>query len=334
VDRTGFALGYDSSMNDRQMAYWMGEAETRGFEIGFFSETIELMRDSVSALTTIGLSTQRMTVGCTQITRLRTPLVMAQSAAALDEVMDGRLLLAPGACTKTHAKRHGLSEEDPGVALREYVEAMRLILSGEKVSFHGALVNFDDVQLGFEPPRTTIPMFIPATSKKGLRIAGQIGDGVILNAICSPEYSANAIAIIREAAEAAGRDWSRFAVYQLVNCSVEDDHAKALDAIRWEVASKLDPIQIPFIFKPKKAVGEPYMHEEDIPVFEEAWKRGGKEGLTAAVPDSYIEGMTASGTPDEVKARVQRYRDVGVQVPILRPAAAHQAERLLDLFSD
>jgi alkanesulfonate monooxygenase SsuD/methylene tetrahydromethanopterin reductase-like flavin-dependent oxidoreductase (luciferase family) len=176
-------------------------------------------------------------------------------------------------------------------------------------------------------------MLLPATSKKGLQMAGQFADGVVLNAICSPEYSENAIAIIRRAAEEAGRDLSGFMIYQLVNCSIEDDHDKALDAIRWEVASKLDPIQLPFILKPKKVVGEPYMSEEDIPLFQAAWERGGKEGLIAAVPDRYIEGMTASGTPDEVLARVERYRDAGVQVPILRPAAAHQAPRLLQLFA-
>jgi 5,10-methylenetetrahydromethanopterin reductase len=43
--------------------------------------------------------------------------------------------------------------------------------------------------------------------------------------------------------------------------------------------------------------------------------------------------MTASGTPDEVVARVQKYREAGVQIPILRPAAASQTERLLDLFA-
>ena len=106
-----------------------------------------------------------------------------------------------------------------------------------------------------------------------------------------------------------------------------------MQAIKWEVASKLDPIQLPFIAGPKMRVGEPYIRAEDIPLFEEAWKRGGKEALIDAVPDSYVEGMTASGTPDEVVARVQKFRDVGVHLPILRPAAAHQTERLLDLFA-
>jgi len=59
----------------------------------------------------------------------------------------------------------------------------------------------------------------------------------------------------------------------------------------------------------------------------------GMEGLIKAIPDSYVEGMTASGTPDEVKKRVQQYRDAGVKIPLLRPAAAHQTQRLLDLFA-
>jgi alkanesulfonate monooxygenase SsuD/methylene tetrahydromethanopterin reductase-like flavin-dependent oxidoreductase (luciferase family) len=333
MERIGFATGYDPAADNRQMAHWMREAEERGYEIGFFSETIELMRDSVSALSAFALNTERIMLGTTQIVRLRSPLVMAQTLAALEELSGGRILLAPGACTNTHAKRHGLEPIDPGVTLREWVEAIRLIMTGEEVSYDGEVVKFTDVGLGFKPPRPDVPMFIPATSRKGLRIAGQIGDGVMLNAICSPEYSANAIKIVREAAEEAGRDFSQFKIYQLVNCSVEDDHDKALDAIRWEVASKLDPIQLPFIMGPKKRVGEPYMNEEDVPLFEKAWERGGKAELARVVPDSYIEGMTASGTPDEVKDRVQRYRDVGVQIPILRPAAAHQAQRLLDLFS-
>jgi alkanesulfonate monooxygenase SsuD/methylene tetrahydromethanopterin reductase-like flavin-dependent oxidoreductase (luciferase family) len=333
MERVGFAVGYDPAMNGRDMAHWMREAEDRGYEIGFFSETIELMRDSVSSLSAIALATERLTIGCTQIVRLRSPLVMAQTVASLDELSGGRLMLAPGSCTSTHAKRHGLEPADPGVALREWIESMRLILAGDNASYDGELVRFKDVELGFEPPRRHVPMFVPATSRKGLRIAGAIGDGVLLNAVCSPEYSANALAIVREAVEESGRDWEQFEVAQLINCSVADDEATALDAIRWEVASKLDPIQLPFIAGPKMRVGEPYFHPDDFPKFEEAWRQGGKPALIKAVPDSYVRGMTASGTPEQVKEKVQQYRDVGVRLPILRPAAKDQAERLLDLFA-
>jgi alkanesulfonate monooxygenase SsuD/methylene tetrahydromethanopterin reductase-like flavin-dependent oxidoreductase (luciferase family) len=315
------------------MASFMQEAEGRGYEMGFFSETVELMRDSVSSLAAIGLATKKLLLGSTQIVRLRSPVVMAQSLASLDELTGGRMTLAPGACTKSHARVYSLEHVDPPLALKEWIESMRLILTGEKISYQGQVVKLDNVGLGWKPIRKSIPLYIPATARAGLRLAGQIGDGVVLNAVCSPEYTVNALKIIREEVEKTGRDFSKFEVAQIINCSVEDDHKKAIDAIRWEVATKLDPIQIPFIARPKMRVGEPYIREEDIPKFEAAHAKGGMEGLIRAVPDSYVEGMTASGTPEEVKRRVQQYRDAGVKIPLLRPAAADQTQRLLDLFT-
>lgn len=332
--RIGFALGYGEFTNVREIASLMQQAEERGYEMGFFSETIELMRDSVTSLAAIGLATQRLTLCSTQIVRLRSPIVMAQTLATLDELTDGRMTLAPGACTTSHAKVHSLDPTiSPAESLKEWIEAMRLLLSGEKVSYHGQFVEFDNVGLAWRPVRRYIPIYIPATSRTGLRLAGQMGDGVVLNAVCSPEYTVNALKIVREAAEAAGKDWSKFEVAQLINCSVEDDHKKALDEVRWEVATKLDPIQIPFIAGPKMRVGEPYIKKEDLPIFEKAYAKGGLEALIKAVPDSYVEGMTASGTPPEVMKRVQQYRDAGVKLPLLRPAALHQTQRLLDLFA-
>ena len=336
MSRVGYALGYGKFTNVREMAEVMQQAEARGFEMAFFSETIELMRDSVSSLAAIGLATQKLQLGATQIVRLRGPVVMAQTLATLDELTGGRMTLAPGACTKSHARVHALPTEvgaTPSEVLKEYVESMRLLLTGEKVSYHGKFINFDNVGLGWKPIRQHIPIYLPATAGVGLRLAGEVADGVVLNAVCSPEYTVNALKIVKESAEKAGRDFSTFEVAQIINCSIEDDHKKALDAVRWEVATKLDPVQISFIAGPKMRVGEPYIRKEDIPLFEKAHAEGGMEGLIKAIPDSYVEGMTASGTPEEVKKRVQAYRDAGVKIPLLRPAAAHQTQRLLDLFA-
>lgn len=333
MTRIGFGLGYGPFMNAGEIAGWMKRAEERGFEMGFFSETIELMRDSVTTLAAIGLATRKLILGSTQIVRLRSPVVMAQTLATLDELTGGRMTLAPGACTASHARVHSLEPIDPPLTLIEWVESMRLLLSGEKVSYQGKVVQFENVGLAWKPVRPSIPLYIAATSRTGLRLAGRIGDGVVLNAVCSPEYTENAIKIMRQAAEEAGRDWSSFEIAQIINCSVEDTHEQALDAIRWEIATKFDPVQIPFNARPRMRVGEPHIKEEDLPKFEEAHRKGGLEGLIKAVPDSYVEGMTASGTPDEVVRRVERYRQAGVKLPILRPAAMHQAERLQDQFA-
>src|SRR5439155_601712 len=309
MTRIGFGLGYGPFMDSREIAGWMKRAEDRGFEMGFFSETIELMRDSVTTLAAIGLATPRLILASTQIVRLRSPVVMAQTLATLDELTGGRMALAPGACTNSHGRVHAVDPLDPPQTLREYVESMRLLLSGQKVSYHGQVVKFENVGLAWEPVRPSIPLYIAATSRTGLRLAGQIGDGVVLNAACSPEYTANAVHILKETVEAAGRDWSAFLVAQLVNTSIEDDHAAALDAIRWEIATKFDPVQIRFNAGPRMRVGEPHINPDDIPRFEQAHREGSLEGLIKAVPDSYVENMTASGTPDEARARVQRYRE-------------------------
>jgi alkanesulfonate monooxygenase SsuD/methylene tetrahydromethanopterin reductase-like flavin-dependent oxidoreductase (luciferase family) len=333
MTRVGFGLGYGPFMNAPEIAQWMKRAEDRGFEMGFFSETIELMRDSVTTLAAIGLATKRLILGSTQIVRLRSPIVMAQTLATLDELTGGRMTLAPGACTASHARVHSMEPFDPVVSLTEYVEAMRLILSGGKHTYDGQCVKLNNVGLAWKPVRPSIPLYIAATSRTGLRLAGKIGDGVVLNAVCSPEYTENAVRIMREAAEEAGRDFSQFLIAQIVNCSVEDSHEQALDKIRWEIATKFDPAQVPFNARPRMRVGEPNIKEEDLPRFAEAYNKGGLEALIRAVPDSYVESMTASGTPEEVRQRVDRYRQAGVQLPILRPAAMDQAARLQDLFA-
>src|SRR5437879_2782876 len=271
--RVGYALGYGKFTNAKEMADVMRQAEERGFEMAFFSETIELMRDSVTSLAAIGLATKNLRLGTTQIVRLRGPVVMAQSLASLDELTGGRMTMGPGACTKSHARVHALGQDigaTPPEVLRDYVESMRLLLKGDKCSYHGKTINFDNVGLGWKPIRAHIPIYLPATATAGLKLAGQIADGVVLNAVCSPEYTVNALRIIREAAVAAGRDIANFEVAQIINCSVEDDHKKALDAVRWEVATKLDPVQISFIATPKMRVGEPYIRQEDIPSVETA----------------------------------------------------------------
>ncbi|MGH2375355.1 MAG: LLM class flavin-dependent oxidoreductase [bacterium] len=320
-------------MSIREMADLMQQAEARGYAMGFFSETINLVRDSVSALAAFGVATQTLALGTTQIVRLRSPITMAQTAASLDELTGGRFILAPGACTRNHARLFGLEHVDPALTLTEWVQAMRLLLTGERVSFAGETVRFENVGLAWRPLRPHISMWIAATSRTGLRLAGQLGDGVLLNAIASPEYTANAVKIVREAAEAAGRNWAGFEVAKIVNCSLEDDRDLALDAIRWEVASKFHPMRASYNARIRAGVGEPFINADDIPNFKDVYKRGGKDALAEAIPTSYIEGLTASGTADDVRQRVQRYRDAGVMLPLLRPAARHQMQALLDLFA-
>ncbi len=331
--RIGLATGYDPRLGVREFTEAVRQIDERGWEIAFFSETIALMRDSVTALAAFATATRRVTLGCTQVVRLRTPVLMAQTLASLDELSGGRIVLCPGAATSVHAGRHGFDPVDPPQALREWIDVIRLLLTGDRVSYAGKVVKLDGVQLGWKPVRPRVPLWIAATSATGLAVAGAIGDGVLLNTVASPEYSANAIKIVRQAVEAAGKDWASFEVAQLVNTSVEDDSELAVDAVRWEVATKFLPGKFTMQAGPRVRVGEPYIDAALVPELETAHHRGGPDALARALPSEMVRGLTAAGTPEEVRARIQRYRDAGVKLPIVRPAAGHQTQRIIELFS-
>src|SRR5262245_38663477 len=167
-ERVGLALGYDKAAPVSQMATAAAAAEARGFEIVFFSETLFSNRDSVSALAAFALAARRVARGATQVVRLRSPLLMAQTAASLDELSGGRLVLALGAYTAMHAAKNGVELTDPLPTLREYVDCIRRLLAGETVTHHGVAVHMDDAALGFQPPRAAVPVWIAANTPQGL----------------------------------------------------------------------------------------------------------------------------------------------------------------------
>jgi 5,10-methylenetetrahydromethanopterin reductase len=333
VEKTGVAMGYDPSMTVRDMATIATQAERLGYDMAFFSEALLCNRDSVTALAVFGLATTRILLGATQVVRLRSPVVMAQTLASLDELTGGRIVLAPGACTEKHARRHGLVPITPTVPLREWVETVRRLLAGERVSYKGQSLEMENAGLNWRPVRTRIPFWLAAISRTGLRLAGQLADGVLLDAHTSPEYVENAVTILREAVREAGRSWDGFEVAQIVPCSVEDTHRDAVDAVRWEAASRFESPTFPAESERRLRVGEPAVRREDFPMLLEALARGGKAAVAAALPAALIEQTTACGTPDEVRERVARYRRAGVTFPLIRPQAPHQAARAMSLFA-
>jgi 5,10-methylenetetrahydromethanopterin reductase len=333
MKRIGFATGYDRNVNIRQFTELVRLSEQKGFDIGFFSETWALMRDSVTALAAFALATSRIKLGCTQVVRLRSPVLMAQTAASLDELSGGRLVVCPGAAAAMHAKRHGFEPIDPVQGLREWVDVFRLILTGEKVDYRGKLLNVEGAELGWKPLRTRIPLWFAATSTRGLRLAGELADGVLLNTVSSPEYAANAIEIVRTAAREAGRDWESFQIAILINTSVEDDAQAAIDAVRWEVANKFMPEKARTQSLARQRVGEPYIDPDEVRHLHAAYDEGGLGALAKAISPRTVQGLTAAGTPDEVVEKIEKYRDAGVHLPILRPASWDQSRRIIDLFA-
>jgi len=329
----GLGLGYDAELTVRDMIPWVQEAERRGFDLAFFSETIMTLRDAVSALTAFALSTQRINLGCTQIVRLRSPLVIAQTFATLDEISNKRIFVSLGACTESHARKNGLEHRNPAETLREYIKAVKLFLRGEIVNFSGKHLNIVNSSLSFKPPRPDLPIYVAATSKTGLEIAGELADGILLNATTSPEYCRNALRIVRESAYKAGRNPDEIKVAGIVVAAVSSNRSEALNYVRKEVASKFDPLQVDFAVRPRMRVGEPYVNEELIQRLLQSHKEGGFEKLMKDIPEDVLYGLTAAGTSEDVAQRIEEYRKAGVTLPIVRPATYKVMKQTIDAIS-
>jgi 5,10-methylenetetrahydromethanopterin reductase len=319
IGKIGLGLGYDAELTIQDMIAWVKEAEKRGFDLVFFSETIFTLRDAISCLSAFSLSTSKIQLGCTQIVRTRTPLVMAQTFATLDELSNKRIFASLGACSKSHCKKNGLEYVNAAECLKEYIIVIKKLLAGGEVTYSGSTIKIENSKIGFQPLRPDLPIFVAATSRKGLEIAGMYGDGVLLNASSSVEYCKNAIRIMRESAEKAGRNPDNLFIAGLVVASVADNKAEAMKHARYEVASKLTPLAVDFAMRPRLGVGEPLLTEELIDRLLKSYSVGGFEKLMMDIPEEVVLGFTACGTAEEVRERIEEYRKVGVQLPIVRP---------------
>src|SRR5688572_10947803 len=153
-------------------------AESLGYESAYVAHIAA--RDSLTVLTRYATVTERIRLGTGVLPIFsRTPASCAQTAATIDEISDGRMVLGLGASHRVTVENWFDAEiSKPVTQMREYAGIVRAIVRGEeppKGDFFNSAFRF----MGY-PPRPELPIYIAALSPKMLRLAGEIGDGVML----------------------------------------------------------------------------------------------------------------------------------------------------------
>jgi len=305
-------------------------AEARGFEAVWQAES-RLVREATVPMAAFASVTERIKVGsgvadCWS----RNPARLAATFATLDDLAPGRILLGLGAWWDPLAAKVGIERARPLTVMREVVTAVRALLHNETVTMHGAHVHLDGVELDYvyqERRAKDVPIYIGATGMQMMELTGEIADGVVLNYLVSPDYNARAMEHLAVGAARAGRSVDDLDRPQLVVCSVNEDRATALGMARLMVTQYLG--QQPHIMKASgvpqsllDAVGEvltwPATHEQ-------------VEAASKLVPDEIVKMLTASGTPDDARARVAEYMASGCTCPILYPLG--DVEAMIDAFA-
>ena len=277
-------------------------------------------------------STERLIVGSGVVnTWTRNVALLASTFVTLDDLAPGRIVLGIGAWWDPLARKVGIDRTRPLRCMRETVEACRRLFLLEEVTMHGEFVHLDGVRIdvvhGDTSPRN-IPIYIGATGPRMLELSGEIADGVVLNYMVSPSYNDAAMERIEAGARRAGRTVEEIDRPQLVVCSLDEDRAKALDAARLLLTQYLG--QQPHIMK-ASGVDQSLIDEINSIV---DWPAGHDEIEKAAsiVPDEVVQLVSASGTPNECRAKVAQYIDHGATCPILYPLG-DDVEAMIDAFA-
>ncbi len=293
-------------------------AERAGFEAVWQAES-RLVREATVPMAAYASVTERIAIGSGVVnTWTRNVGLLAATFSTLDDLAPGRIRLGLGAWWEPLAAKVGVNRRHTLRAMRETVEAVRRLLAMERVTYQGEFVHLDDVEIdivhGDRSPKH-VPIYVGATAMGMMELAGEIGDGVLLNYLVGPAYDAEAMEHLAIGAARAGRTLDDVDRPQLVVCSLDDDRSLALDRARELVAQYLG--QQPHIMK-ASGVDESLLEEIGRVLTWPATPEQIEQAMTL-VPDEVVQLITASGTPEECRAKVQEYVDAGCTCPVLYP---------------
>jgi len=325
------ALYLQDSHDLRDGLDYVRYAESKGFEAVWQAES-RLVRDAIVPMAAYAAVTERIKVGSGVINNwTRNIGLLAATFLTLDDLAPNRIICGIGAWWDPLARNVGIERKKPLIAMRETVTVLRRLLNMERVTFEGEFVHVHEIELdvvhGRREPRH-VPIMIGATGDQMMELTGEIADGAVLNYCVPPEYNGRALELLDRGARRAGRSVDDLDRPQLIVCSVDEDHDKAIETTKMLLCQYL--AQQPHIAK-ASGVSEEVVHEIQSIL---GWPAT-KEQINRAkhlVPDDLVHRITASGTPDEARAKVQEYIKRGCTCPILYSAGGN-VKLLIDTFA-
>ena len=335
--RLGLHVGYwGLGLTAEEQLKLVLDAESAGFDSVWAAEAYG--SDAATILAWLAAQTDTIKIG-SSIFQMpgRSPAMTAMTAATLDNLSNGRMILGigssgPQVAEGWHGQRFGRQIQ----RTREYVAVVRQALSRERLEFHGETLDLPlpdgpgrALKLTIAPVQESIPIYLAAIGPNNTRLAGEIADGWIPT-LFSPEHVAEFRPLLEEGAARSGRSLEGFDIAPQVNVFVTEDLAGARDAMR------------PFIALYVGGMGsreqnfynqlvQRYGFEDAAREVQDLYLDGKREEAMAALPDELIDRVALAGPPDHVRERLAVYRDAGVGTLGITPMAWDRAGRIEQL---
>jgi F420-dependent oxidoreductase-like protein len=313
------------------------EAERLGYDSVWSAEAYG--SDAATVLAWLAGQTTRIKLG-SAIFQMpgRSPAMTAMTAATIDQISNGRMLLGIGSSGPQVAEGwHGQRFARQLQRTREYISVVRMALARERVEFHGDTLELPlpdgpgkALKLTISPVQERIPIYLAAIGPKNTALAGEVADGWIPT-LFSPEHVSEFRPLLEEGARRGGRSsLDGFDIAPTVNAFVTEDRAGARDAMRPYLALYVGGMGS----REKNFYNnlvQRYGYEDAAREVQDLYLEGKKEEAGAALPDELIDQVSLCGPPDVVRERIAVFREAGVGTLMITPMAWTYDERIEQL---
>lgn len=332
--RLGLATGFAVSAAEREeLVQRVQVADDLGVDSAWVAEAWG--RDAFTLLTELALKTKHVKLGTAIVNVFsRSAAVLAMTAASLDELSGGRMMLGLGSSGANVIEHwHGVPFDRPLTRLREYVQIINRIVAGRRLIHKGSLFTLRrGFRLDMEPVRRHIPIFIAALSPRSIEQAGEVADGWI--PIYWPKgHLQEGIDQLMKGAGRADRERSELTVAPSIGVFVTgdgDDSEEVRRRAREPVAFYVGRMGI-FYYQMLQRMG----FEREVEAIRAAWDRRDPRGAAAAVSDEMLDATAIVGGLNECREKLEEWRALGVDLPIINlpqtspPETGRILERLL-----
>jgi len=279
-------------------------AESLGYESAWVAEGHG--GDQFAILAACAMRTSRIRLG-TSISSVfvRTAPTIAMAASTVADLSGGRFILGLGSSHKAQVEpEHGVAYGKPLTRTRETVAFVRDLIRHGQARIDGETIRIGNFDLWYEPRHREIPVYLSAVFAKGIALCNDVADGIILTR-----------STVHTAAQVRTQLTAKIEITSLLPTSVADTREAALAALRPGIAFYMG-----FFPRYNRMMAE-HGFAADATAVAEAWARGDKAAAERAVSDALIDATSISGTPEQCRARLDAYRQSGMDVPIISPFA-------------
>jgi len=265
-------------------------------------------------LTEIALATTRIKLG-TGIANIfsRSAGLLAMSAATLDEISEGRVILGLGTSGKKVVENfHGVPYEKPLTRLRETVGILRTLWRGDRLSPEmSTLFEPRHFKLEMTPLRPDIPIYIASLQDKAIREIGRIADGWVPT-FWPYRHLRDGIALLDAGAREAGRAAARIDVAPFVAIVPMDDVGLARSLVKPGVSFYIGGMGVYY-----HAMFCRYGFKENADRVRDLYLRGQRREAADAVSDELIDAIAICGPAPHCRDQLAAWRAAGVGTALM-----------------